>query len=89
MTYAFATDCMGSTYALINEMRDHATDSSLKQIREHCGEEFESLACRLGYGPDFPIDQDWHVSYHCSIYDGQACFYFVWSGFEYIFTEAA
>lgn len=85
MVYTFTTDCIGSTGELINAMRDGAADSTLQEMRERCAD-FECLATRLGYDRDFPIDGDWHVSYHRSEYNGRPCFYLVWSAIEYIFT---
>lgn len=85
MRYQFETNCVGSTYELINSMRDSAVGSSLDEMRDRCAD-FEQIVTGLGYDADFKIDDDWHVSYHRSMYGGRPCFYFVWSAYEYIFV---
>lgn len=86
MRFVFWTDCISSTYEQITEMREQMEDSSIEEMRENC-EEFEEKVRELGYDEDFTIDNDWHVSYYKSFYDGCPCYFFVWSGIEYIWVD--
>jgi len=83
MTYL--TCCVNSTQELIHAMQASAEDVSLEDVREHC-EGVDEWAKNMGYNDDFLLENDWHVAYCKSVYDGQPCFFIRHSGIEHIWV---
>jgi hypothetical protein len=51
--------------------------------------DFDGFAKTLGYGPDLPLADDWHVGYHKSTYGGLPCLYMTHSECDFIFLRPA
>jgi len=84
----YLTSCVQSTAELIDAMVDASTEVTLEEFREECDcDEWEKEA---GYESDasrgLTLADDWHVTYHRSVYNGQDCMYIRHSCIEYIFT---
>lgn len=47
--------------------------------------DFDGFAATLGYGPDLPLADDWHVGYNRSTYGGLPCLYMTHSECDFIF----
>jgi len=88
--YRYELCCVESTYELISAMQDEAEDISLAELRKHC-EGVDAWAVSKGYelDPDegLTLDQDWHVSFCRSVYDGRPCYFICWSRIEFIWTQ--
>ena len=86
----FVTICVNSTAEAILPMVEASIDISRRTFLRHVDRgELEELARQLCYA-DHPsqgltMAGDWHISYHCSTYRGQRCYYFRHSAIEYIF----
>ena len=86
--YIFETDCISSSYELINSMKGQATAISRDDFVTEVDSRFlAQLEKILGYDESLQMKDDWHVSYFESIYNNKSCFYFSHSAIEYIFTE--
>lgn len=87
--FHFYTNCIGSTFELIDAMRDNEKEVTREEFLEHC-DSVDKWARERGYedNPDegLTLADDWHVSYHRSTYDGRPCFYLCWSSIEFIWT---
>ena len=88
------TSCVGANGQDINDMRDCVDEFDLT-LEEFIGlvgrEDIETFALNMAYesvdDPDtFCLANDWHVSYHRSVYQGMSVAYLVHSAIEYIFT---
>lgn len=85
-THTYIGDCAGlGDGDAINAMRDVAEAALHEEMAEHC--DLDTLAERLGYDEELRLQDDWHVAYYKSTYEGRDCFYLVWSAFEHIFVE--
>jgi hypothetical protein len=77
----------------LTEMVDSATDITRKTFLAHVDRD-DLRQVELGLGYDAHPKQgltmagDYHVSYHRSKYKGKRCYFFKWSGIEYVFTGA-
>jgi len=86
----FIGNCVALNGDKINEMRAAACEITRLQFCHQADrDERLSLEASLGYRRDFPMSQDWYVSYYKSIYNGRPCVYFVWSAYEFVFTGAS
>ena len=91
MKMRFRTSCVNSTGQAIRDMVDRATDITRKTFLRHV-DRAERLCIErdLGYSQfrdgGLQMANDFHVSYHKSIYLGRKCYYFCHSAIEYIFT---
>lgn len=47
----------------------------------------KSIETSLGYDSNFKMENDWHVSYWKSVYNGNPIYYFCHSCIEYVFKE--
>jgi hypothetical protein len=52
----------------------------------------DEWAAGVGYDPPhtkvgLPLARDWHVAYFRSHWNGQRCYFLVWSAFEFIWLE--
>lgn len=73
----------------ITNMTESAVDIIYKVFFRNCNDVF-GWAFARGYGfmkPSLTLKHDWHVSYHKSTFQGQPCFYLVWSAIEFIWLE--
>ena len=70
-------------------MVDAAKDVSFNTLKRRCAD-LHQWAHDMGYfvGGErgLHLKDDWAVSYHKSVYDGQPCYYIRHSAIEYIFT---
>ncbi len=72
----------------INDMVDSAEDLSREDFLKHVHQgDMGKVEKGLGYGPDFPMARDWHVSYHKGKYLGKPVAFFVHSAIEHIFSH--
>jgi hypothetical protein len=78
--FGFLGHCGVSTYEKINEMKAAAKKSSFEDMAERCDLELINKIFPM------PINKDAHVSFHKSVYDGVSCYYFVHSGYEWIWV---
>jgi hypothetical protein len=92
--YVFWTNCVNSVGELINEMVDDdvSKDVTYETMLAHADGMLEK-ADELGYdrrsnqGAGVTLKNDWAVSFHKSFYCGVPCYYFVYSGIEYIWIQ--
>ena len=85
--FRYVHACPDSTYEDISDMTDKSVDISRRTFIKYVNQEDrQELERSLGYGRDFPISGDWHVSYSKSEYRGSPCVYLTWSAIEHIFT---
>jgi hypothetical protein len=71
----------------LTTMIEDATDVTIATIRKHCAG-FTDWAAGIGYETNrrrgLVIEDDYHVSYHRSKYNGERCYYVRWSAIEFI-----
>lgn len=85
--YRYVHNCTSSTYEDIRKMLESAVEVSRNAFARAVGpDEWKSIQQRLGYGRDFPISRDWHVSYDKGTYRGVPAYWLTHSHIEYIFT---
>lgn len=92
--YVFWTSCVNSVGELIDEMVDDdvSQDVTYETMLKHADGMLEK-ADELGYdrstrqGAGITLKSDWSTSFHKSFYCGVPCYYFVYSGIEYIWIE--
>lgn len=91
-SFHYVTSCRGAQGADINAMRDHPDQREIgyKQMLRQCAGLLQ-WAREQGYdlrnNVGLTLRDDWHVSYHRSIYRGRPCYYLVWSGIEFIWQR--
>lgn len=74
---------------ILLEIIDAAEEIELEEFKKNVNlEDYNEIVCALGYDASFPIENDWHVSYHKSEYKGELIFYIRHSAIEYLFMEA-
>ena len=91
MTFHYATCCVESDGKSIDEMRDAAREITYRTALKHMAG-LREWAKAHGYearAPGCTLKHDWSVSYHRSVYQGQQCYYLVWSHIEYIWLEGS
>jgi hypothetical protein len=84
--YRFIGNCVNLDGESIQVMVSDAIPVTYRTLQRHC-EKFGDIVQGLGYSRSFPIKKDWAVSYHKGTYRGQPCYFFRWSGFEYVWTQ--
>lgn len=89
-TWRYRTNCVQSTAYHINTMVDASkTISRVTFLKYVDRESLNAVEGILGYeshhSQGLTMAQDWHVSYHRSVYRGHPCVYFDHSSIEYIF----
>ncbi len=92
--YYFKTDCIHSDSESINKMRDQAIKISYKTILRHCNN-LKEIATNLNYdlrknaknSHGITLFNDWAVSFYKSKYRNEPCYYFLYSGVEFIWTK--
>lgn len=88
--FKFKISCPDSTPELINNLIADATEITWKTFIKHVDiddllEMFPQYMKSGRWG--LTIGNDWSISCHKSIYNGQPCYYLQHSGIEYIFVE--
>lgn len=76
----------------INAMKRAAVDITRATFVKHVDKESRQRVEKdLGYAlhpkQGLTMAKDWHPSYYKGVFVNKPCYYFVWSGVEYIFTE--
>lgn len=86
-TKYFHTTCVNSTYELITDMTDQAKEISWRTFAKHIGgiQEFRNHSQQLGYDNFLKMENDYHVSFFKSYYNGKPCVYHTWSRIEHVF----
>lgn len=82
------TTCVQAPAIDIEDMIDAATECTYELMLDNCDDLLE-VAYELGYTKEsvpLALDTDYAVSFFKSMYQGQPCYYFVWSAIEHIFT---
>ena len=74
------------------DMLNRSQDITRKTFIKHVShDDMCLLAVLLGYSrhhkQGLTLKQDWHVSYHRSMLNGNRVYYFKRSGIEYVFTQ--
>ena len=93
MSWYLATTCVNSDGPSINAMQQAAKQITYGTLRRHLGAALVEAERGLGYDVGHKREiglrmrKDWAVSYYRSTYQGQPCFYFVWSHIEHIFLQ--
>jgi hypothetical protein len=88
----YLTCCVNSTYEKITAMTERARQVTYRTARRAIGSEaFDELCKAMGYVTGIErgglrIKNDYAVSFHKSVYDGQPCYYICQSAIEYIFV---
>jgi hypothetical protein len=86
--YQFETDCVGSDYESIQDLKATEQPITSRQFSHRIGaEQWKVLRKRLGYDRSMPISKDWHVGYYEGVYRGLRAVFLRWSGIEYIFVR--
>jgi len=86
MGYMYHTDCVNSDAVSIDDMIDSSVEITLRTFLKHISREdlYDVLPI---YNKTFPIEKDYHVSYHRGKYQGKKCYYVVHSAIEYVFIK--
>jgi hypothetical protein len=89
-TWRYRINCVESTGRAINDMTDAAREISRATFLRYVDRESlvaveEILGYESHHSRGLTMSQDWHVSYHRSVYRGRPCVYFKHSSIEYIF----
>jgi len=92
----YETDCVSSDGPSINAMRDHPAERRVtyETMLKHCDGLLDwahdnnyDLRSDAADSHGLTLKNDWAVSYHKSFFQGRRCYYLVWSGIEFIWTE--
>lgn len=91
MKFEYLTCCVHSDGPSINRMTDAAREVTLRTFRRRCATRNweESLGYERAGRGGLALSNDWHVSFHKSVYRGRPCYYARHSAIEHIFTERA
>ena len=85
MRYAYNCICPDNIEEL-NHIIDHGEEITREEfISKVSQDDLKILETELGYSEDFPMENDWHISYWRSWYRGQEILYFVHSCIEHVF----
>jgi len=85
----YHTCCVASTAESINAMTDAAVEITYRTFRKYA-EGLGEWSVEMGYvlrsnqDHGLTLRNDWHVSYHKSVYQGKPCVYLRHSAIEYI-----
>jgi hypothetical protein len=92
--YVFEISCVDAGMAnvdALHTMTDNAREVTLDTIRQHCAglAEWEKS---MGYDTGnerggLRLKNDWHVTFHKSVYRKRRCYYIRHSAIEYIWTR--
>lgn len=87
----FRTSCVDSDGPSITAMVDNARDITRKTFLAHVDRDDRlDLERTMGYSQfrdgGLMMANDWHVTYHKSVYRGRRCYYFRQSAIEYVFA---
>lgn len=87
--FDFVTRCVESDAVSINDMVTLAEDIDRDEFLEHVNSDtMEWMEEEFGYTDDgLRMEDDWHVSYHRSMYRGVPAYYFVHSAIEHVFIS--
>lgn len=97
--YRYRTNCVNSTAALICPMVDAARSVTWETFKAHVPvREVQSVFPHYSYRGEhrnaegeqvapLHIKNDYAVSFHRSMFDGERCYYIRHSAIEYIFTQ--
>lgn len=91
-SFAFWKSCASVTRPeedALNQMTQIGTEVTYRTFRKRVGgESLDAWAQRHGYlkhpKQGLTLKSDWHVAYFKSTWDGEPCWYLVWSAFEMI-----
>ena len=85
----YTTCCVNSTNELITDMTDSEVEITYRTFRKYA-EGLDEWAKDMHYDArkdvGLTLRNDWHVSYHKSVYDGKPCVYLVHSHIEHIWV---
>jgi len=90
--YTYETSCTACDDRLdaLNKMIEVAVDIKYDTMQRHC-EGLAEWAVEQGYMKNaqqgLTLNQDWHVSYHKSNFDGWPCYFLRWSAIEFIWVK--
>lgn len=85
--FSYKTCCVESDADSINEMMDRAREIKFATLIRHVGRD-ELASVFPGYGRgSLKIENDYHVRYYSSRYQGRRCYVVRHSAIEYIFTR--
>jgi len=90
--FHYQTCCVESDAESINALCDAAEDVSYEELVANCVG-VDEWAVTKGYDIDreqgLVLEDDWHVSFCKSTYQGEPCYYIQWSRIEYIWLRQA
>lgn len=82
---SIAQEQVDDLHNMIERARTIEHDTFIKRC------DWAPLARQLGYAvgsePGLHLKDDWHVSYHLSVFQGKPCYYLRHSAIEYIFVS--
>ena len=88
--YQYKTCCVNSTANAIHDMTGQSREVTYRTFRKHCAG-LDDWARGMSYELDsrygLTLKNDFHVSYHRSVYRGKPCYYLVHSAIEYIWVK--
>jgi len=87
--YTFLTSCVHVPKKDVDylfEMTDNAVEITQKTFFKYVDR--KEVYEMLGYSRNFPMKNEYHVSYYKSKFKGMKCYFLSWSSMEYIFTES-
>jgi hypothetical protein len=85
--YAFLTSCLGASGDAITAMTAAAEEVTREEMAACC--DLNTWAKVMEYDSlGLPYQEDWHLTYWKSNFEGKPCYYVDHSRIEYIFVEA-
>jgi hypothetical protein len=92
--YVYLTNCVDHKNGEdINEMTDNAVEINYRTFAAHTNpESLDKVLGEVGLAGGHKtirgkVMNDWHVQYFRSKFNGNRCYYLVYSGIEYIFVD--
>ena len=90
--YHYLTNCVGSTAEKINSMMNHPSHKDIDYddfIRHVSEDEIRDIFPVYDWDGEggLKLKDDWHVSYHSSVYDNKECYYMRHSSIEWVFAS--
>ena len=86
MRFTYETCCVESDADSIIDMMDRAREVSFETVARHVGRD-EIARVFPSYRDAFRIQDDYHVRYYSSRFQGRRAYVIVHSAIEYIFTR--
>lgn len=83
--YVFATSCVGALGADIDALNEDATECTYEEMAKNC--DLSAFERVFEYGEGFPLQEDQHVTYYKSLFQGVPCYYLDHSRIEYIWVN--